>query len=110
MVTKSGHDTHLTFGPDRSRSRRVDDNSKGAVTTLQIDRVAKATECSTSGATIKSFYRRYITGIAIECVDLNTHGESASQQDERKDLQGSLNLINDSNGLVDKDTAGNKLV
>ncbi|USD23245.1 hypothetical protein MJO52_08935 [Microbulbifer variabilis] len=78
MVTKSGHDTHLTFGPDRSRSRRVDDNSKGAVTTLQIDRVAKATECSTSGATIKSFYRRNITGIAIKCIELNASDEAAS--------------------------------
>ncbi|WP_444885229.1 hypothetical protein [Microbulbifer sp. PSTR4-B] len=67
-------------------------------------------ERSTSCATIKSFFRRNITGIAIKCIELNASDEAASKQDECKDLQGSLNLISDSNGLVDKDTAGNKLV
>ncbi|WP_226647754.1 hypothetical protein [Microbulbifer variabilis] len=112
LVTKGSHDTRFTYGPDRSRYKRVDDNGKGTVTTLQIGSVEKVIERSTSGATSKSFYRRNIAGIAIERVELNASDEitSTSTQYLHKDLQGSLDVITDSKGLVAKDTAGNKPV
>jgi RHS repeat-associated protein len=112
LVTKGGHDTRFTYGPDRSRYRRVDDNGKGTVTTLQIGSVEKVIERSTSGAHIKSFYRRNIAGVAIERVELNASDEIAgiSTQYLHKDLQGSLDVITDSTGQVAKDAAGNKLV
>jgi hypothetical protein len=56
----------------------VDDNGKGTVTTLQIGSVEKVIEHSTSCATIKSFFRRNITGIAIKCIELNASDEAAS--------------------------------
>ncbi|WP_444885233.1 RHS repeat-associated core domain-containing protein [Microbulbifer sp. PSTR4-B] len=112
LATKGSHDTRFTYGPDRSRYKRVDDNGKGTVTTLQIGSVEKVIERSTSGATIKSFYRRNIAGIAIERVELNASDEitSTNTQYLHKDLQGSLDVITDSTGQVAKDTAGNKLV
>ncbi|WKD48572.1 RHS repeat-associated core domain-containing protein [Microbulbifer spongiae] len=112
LVTKGSHDTRFYYGPDRSRFKRVDDNGKGTVTTLQIGSVEKVIERSTSGVTIKSFYRRNIAGVAIERVELNTADEigSTSTQYLHKDLQGSLDVITDSNGQVAEDAAGNKLV
>jgi hypothetical protein len=111
-MTKSGHDTRFTYGSDRGRFKRVDDNGKGTVTTLQIGSVEKVIERSTSGAHIKSFYRRNIAGIAIERVELNVSDEIASTNTQylHKDLQGSLDVITDSTGQVAKDTTGNKLV
>ncbi|WP_444909845.1 RHS repeat-associated core domain-containing protein [Microbulbifer sp. TRSA005] len=112
LITKGSHDTRFTYGPDRSRFKRVDDNGKGTVTTLQIGSVEKVIERSTSGAYIKSFYRRNIAGVAIERVELNASDEIAgtSTQYLHKNLQGSLDVITDSTGQVAKDTAGNKLV
>ncbi|WP_152453858.1 RHS repeat-associated core domain-containing protein [Microbulbifer sp. THAF38] len=112
LVTKGSHDTRFTYGPDRSRYKRVDDNGKGTVTTLQIGSVEKVIERSASGAHIKSFYRRNIAGVAIERVELNASDEIASTNTQylHKDLQGSLDVITDSTGQVAKDAAGNKLV
>ncbi|WHI49944.1 RHS repeat-associated core domain-containing protein [Microbulbifer sp. MLAF003] len=112
LISKGGHDTRFSYGPDRSRFKRVDDNGKGTVTTLQIGSVEKVIERSTTGATIKSFYRRNIAGVAIERIELNASDEIAgtSTQYLHKDLQGSLDVITDSTGQVAKDAAGNKLV
>ncbi|WHI49963.1 RHS repeat-associated core domain-containing protein [Microbulbifer sp. MLAF003] len=112
LISKGGHDTRFSYGPDRSRFKRVDDNGKGTVTTLQIGSVEKVIERSTTGAFIKSFYRRNIAGVAIERIELNASDEIAgtSTQYLHKDLQGSLDVITDSTGQVAKDAAGNKLV
>ncbi|WP_444901929.1 RHS repeat-associated core domain-containing protein [Microbulbifer sp. SSSA007] len=112
LISKGGHDTRFSYGPDRSRFKRVDDNGKGTVTTLQIGSVEKVIERSTTGAFIKSFYRRNIAGVAIERIELNASDETAgtSTQYLHKDLQGSLDVITDSTGQVAKDAAGNKLV
>ncbi|WP_444904530.1 hypothetical protein ACJJIU_06455 [Microbulbifer sp. CnH-101-E] len=48
------------------------------MTTLQIGSVVKVIERSTCCATIKSFFRRNITGIAIKCIELNASDEAAS--------------------------------
>ncbi|WP_444945371.1 RHS repeat-associated core domain-containing protein [Microbulbifer sp. VTAC004] len=112
LISKGGHDTRFSYGPDRSRFKWVDDNGKGTVTTLQIGSIEKVIERSTSGAFIKSFYRRNIAGVAIERIELNASDEIAgtSTQYLHKDLQGSLDVITDSTGQVAKDAAGNKLV
>ncbi|WP_020414682.1 hypothetical protein [Microbulbifer variabilis] len=112
LISKGGHDTRFSYGPDRSRFKRVDDNGKGTVTTLQIGSVEKVIERSTTGAFIKSLYRRNIAGVAIERIELNASDEIAgtSTQYLHKDFQGSLDVITDSTGQVAKDAAGNKLV
>ncbi|MEW5249260.1 RHS repeat-associated core domain-containing protein [Microbulbifer sp. 2201CG32-9] len=112
LIQKGSHNTHFFYGPDRSRYKRVDDSGSGTVITLQLGGVEKVIERDSNGAFVKGYYRRTLAGVAVERLDLAADDSVTGTgiQYLHKDLQGSLDVITDSNGQVAQDAGGNKQV
>ena len=112
LIEKDGHITQFSYGPDRSRYKRVDDDGSGTVTTLQVGSVEKVIERGSAGQFIKGYYRRTLAGVAVERLELDATDVVTGQSIQylHKDLQGSLDVITDGSGQVAEDADGNKQV
>ncbi|MCX2782105.1 hypothetical protein OQJ46_03760 [Microbulbifer thermotolerans] len=101
-ISRSGHTTRFWYDPDRNRYKRVDDNGSGTITTLQVGSIEKVIQRSSSGASVKAYYRRSIAGVAVEKIDLD-YNDNIIDRDIQyllKDLQGSLDVITTATGQI----------
>ncbi len=96
-IVKGGHTTTFAYGPDRARYKRVDSTTSGVTTTLYIGSVEKITQADGS----KEF-KRYIGGVAIMTLALDTSGATQSRNTHYlyKDHLGSLDIITDAAGQI----------
>ena len=96
-VSKGGHTTTFSYGPDRQRYKRVDSKSGSTRTTLYIGSVEKITEANGSRKV-----KRYIGGVMIETENYTSGGSFNGEEKHYvyKDHLGSTDVITDHTGQI----------